>query len=60
MTSVSECDWKMAPSRSMSVRRVSAFVRLPLWAMAMGPRAVLAVIGWAFRAFDPPAVEYRT
>jgi len=28
--------------------------------MAMGPRAVLAVIGWAFRAFDPPAVEYRT
>ena len=38
---MSEFDWKMAPSRSISCRSSSALVRLPLWAMAMGPRAVL-------------------
>jgi hypothetical protein len=57
MTSVSELDWKMAPSRSISRRRASAFVRLPLWAMAIGPRAVLAVMGWALRSREEPAVE---
>ena len=50
-------DWKIAPSRSISLRRASAFVRLPLWATAIGPRAVVALIGWAFRTFDEPAVE---
>ena len=57
MTSVSEFDWKIAPSRSISLRSASAFVRLPLWAIAIGPRAVLAVIGCALRMFDEPAVE---
>src|SRR5881397_1291434 len=57
MTSVSDVDWKIAPSRSMSLRRASAFVRLPLCAIEIGPRAVLAVIGWAFFRFDEPAVE---
>jgi hypothetical protein len=57
---VSEFDWKMAPVRSMSRRSVSALVRLPLWAMAMGPRANVAVMGCAFRKFEEPAVEYRT
>src|SRR5437667_248864 len=37
----------------MSRRSVSALVRLPLWAIAIGPRAVLAVIGWAFLTFEP-------
>src|SRR3989442_5957048 len=44
----------------MSRRSVSALVRLPLWAIAIGPRAVLAVIGWAFLRLELPAVEYRT
>ena len=57
ITSVSEFDWKIAPSRSISRRSVSAFVRLPLWAIAIGPRAVVAVIGCAFRRFELPAVE---
>ena len=42
MTSVSEFDWKIAPSRSSSLRSASALVRLPLWAIAIGPRAVFA------------------
>ncbi len=54
---MSEFDWKIAPSRSMSRRSVSALVRLPLWAIATGPRAVLAVIGCAFLMFELPAVE---
>jgi hypothetical protein len=41
----------------MSRRSVSALVRLPLWAMAMGPRANVAVMGCAFRRFEEPAVE---
>ena len=57
MTSVSELDWKIAPVRSISLRSVSALVRLPLWAMAIGPRANVAVIGWALRRFEEPAVE---
>ena len=57
MTSVSDVDWKMAPSCSISRRSASALVRLPLWAIAMGPRAVVAVIGWAFFRFELPAVE---
>jgi len=47
----------MAPSRSMSRRRTSALVRLPLCAIEIGPRAVLAVIGCAFFSFEEPAVE---
>ena len=48
MTSVSELDWKIAPSFSSSLLSASALTRLPLWAMAIGPRAVLALMGWAF------------
>ena len=54
---MSELDWKIAPSRSMSRRSASALVRFPLWAMAMGPRAVVAVMGWAFFRLELPAVE---
>ena len=57
ITSVSEFDWKIAPSFSMSRWSVSALVRLPLWAIAIGPRAVVAVIGCAFLMFELPAVE---
>ncbi len=57
MTSVSDEDWKTAPSFSSSSRSASAFTRLPLWAMATGPCAVVPVIGWALRRLELPAVE---
>src|SRR5262249_45895870 len=60
MTSVSEEDWNTAPSRSSSSRRASAFTMLPLWAMATGPCAGLALIGCALRTLELPPVEYRT
>src|SRR5262249_40090384 len=47
ITSVSDEDWNTAPSRSSSARRSSALTRLPLWAMATGPFAVVAVVGLA-------------
>ncbi len=54
---MSDDDWKTAPSFSSSSRSASAFTRLPLWAMATGPCAVVPVMGWALRRFELPAVE---
>jgi hypothetical protein len=34
-----------------------ALTRLPLWAMATGPCAVVPVMGWALRRLELPAVE---
>jgi hypothetical protein len=57
MTSVSEEDWKTAPSFSSSARRASALTRLPLCAMATGPCTVVPVMGCALRRLELPAVE---
>ena len=54
---MSEEDWNTAPSFSSSSRSASALTRLPLWAMATGPCAVLALMGWALRRLELPAVE---
>ena len=57
ITSESEVDWKMEPSASSSLRSVSALTRFPLCPRAIGPRENEALMGWAFRSVDEPAVE---
>ena len=54
ITSVSEEDWKTAPSASSWRLKSSALIRLPLCAMATGPWAVVAVMGWALRVSNLP------
>ncbi len=56
-TSVSESDWKMAPSASSAVRSSCALTRLPLWATASWPPTYSTVSGWAFLSWLTPAVE---
>ncbi len=57
MTSESDVDWKIAPRASSSLRSASALTRFPLWPSAIEPRENDALIGWAFRRVDEPAVE---
>ena len=57
ITSESDVDWKMAPRASSSLRSASALTRFPLWPSAIEPRENDALIGWAFRSVDEPAVE---
>jgi hypothetical protein len=59
MHSVSEPDWKIEPRPINSSRRLSALVRLPLWAMAQPPMANSAKSGCTSRsaADFEPAVE---
>ena len=57
ITSVSDVDWKMAPSASSSARSASALTRLPLCPSAIGAREIEALMGWAFRSVEEPAVE---
>ena len=54
---MSEEDWKTAPSASSWRLSSSALIRLPLCAIATGPWAVVAVMGWALRRLELPAVE---
>ena len=60
MHSVSEPDWKIEPRSISSPRRLTALVRLPLWAMAQPPMANSAKSGCTSRScvapFEP-AVE---
>ena len=49
--------WKMAPSRSSSLRISTALVRLPLCTTPRGPIEVLTTIGWALAMTLVPAVE---
>jgi hypothetical protein len=56
MTSVSDCEEKMAPSSSRSSRSCSALMRLPLWATAIELWRASAVSGWMFFGSEPPAV----
>ena len=48
---------KRSPRSSSSRRRASAFVRLPLWATAIGPSAASATIGPALIGRFEPEVE---
>ncbi len=57
ITSVSLVLWKIEPRASRLSRSWSALVRLPLWPMAIDPRAYSTAMGWAFLSIDPPAVE---
>ncbi len=57
MTSVSLVVWKIEPSASSSSRTSAALTRLPLWAMAIGPRWCWSRNGWAFAGLESPAVE---
>ena len=57
ITSVSEVDWVMAPSRTSSRRIERALVRLPLWATARPPPASSAKSGCTLRRMVPPVVE---
>ncbi len=60
MHSVSEPDWKIEPCWISSSRKLSAFVRLPLWAMAQPPMASSANSGCTSRIWVlplEPAVE---
>ena len=57
MTSVSEVDWKIEPRRCSWSWRVSALVRLPLWATAKPPPENSAKSGWMLRSSEPPWVE---
>ncbi len=49
--------WKIEPSRSSRRRISTAFVRLPLWTMPIGPIEVLTTIGCALARTLVPAVE---
>ena len=57
ITSVSEVDWQMAPSRMRSRRSVRPLVRLPLWATAKPPPSSSANSGWTLRRMVSPVVE---
>ena len=57
ITSVSEVDWKIEPRRWSWSCRVSALVRLPLWATAKPPPENSANSGWMLRSIEPPWVE---
>ncbi len=57
MISLSTVVWKIEPLASSSSRSWAALVRLPLWAMAIWPRAQSTVSGWALRKCDEPVVE---
>jgi hypothetical protein len=46
----------MDPSPSNRLRSAPALVRLPLWPMAMGPRAVATTMGCALATEEAPAV----
>ena len=51
MHSVSEPDWKIEPRSISSSRRLTALVRLPLWAMAQPPMANSANSGCTSRSW---------
>jgi len=57
MTSVSEVVWKIWPLLESSCFQVSALMRLPLCAMAIGPSNMVSTSGWMFSIPEPPAVE---
>jgi hypothetical protein len=57
MVSVSVLVWKIEPSDSSSSRIAPALTRLPLWAMAIGPRWCRKSNGCALEEFESPAVE---
>ena len=57
ITSVSEVDCMIAPSRTSWRRMVRAFVRLPLWAIAKPPASSSENSGCTLRRIVSPVVE---
>ena len=55
-TSVSEFEWKMAPSSSSLRRSDGQFVRLPLWHRATSPSWKRKMNGWMLSVVPEPAV----
>ena len=57
MISLSAVVWKMDPAFSNSARNCAALTKLPLCAMARGPRTVSATRGCALASVLEPVVE---
>ena len=57
ITSVSVVDWQMAPFLISQSRKVSALVRLPLWASAKPPESRSTKSGCTLRMIGSPQVE---
>ena len=55
-TSVSEFEWKIAPSSSRLRRRLTQLVRLPLWHSATSPSWKRKMNGWMLSVVPEPAV----